>query len=292
MNVEAFRTARQVRTYLDQSRGKGKPVGLVPTMGALHQGHGSLIQLAVKECGTVVVSLFVNSLQFGPAEDLKNYPRRFDQDLIFCERLGVDALFAPSEEEMYPKGEHTLVEVGPEAEGLCGASRPGHFQGVATAVLKLFNIVEPDRAYFGEKDMQQLAVLTRMARDMNLSVDIVAGPTQREPDGLAISSRNEYLSAEERQTAPVLYRALRIARQRIGDGDRDPFEPKNAALKVLGFEPRVRVEYIEIVNPENMQAVDEITGPVRAAGAVWIRDTRLIDNVLCEPANKSRRRRK
>ena len=292
MTVAAFRTARDIRTYLDDSRRDGKPVGLVPTMGALHEGHGSLIRLASEECGTVVVSLFVNSLQFGPTEDLNNYPRRFDQDLLFCDRLGVDALFAPSEEEMYPAGEYTLVAVGREAEGLCGAFRPGHFQGVATAVLKLFNIVEPDRAYFGEKDIQQLAVVSRMTRDMNLSVDIVAGPTRRDPDGMAISSRNEYLSPEERQIAPVLYRALRVARQRIGDGDRDPLLPKNAALKVLEFEPMVRVEYFEIVDPDEMQAVDEITGPVRAAAAIWIGDTRLIDNVLCEPSKTPRRRRK
>ena len=292
MTVVAFRTAREVRTYLGDSRRDGKPVGLVPTMGALHEGHGSLIRLASEECGTVVVSLFVNSLQFGPTENLSDYPRRFDEDLLFCDRLGVDALFAPSEEEMYPAREHTLVEVGPEAEGLCGAFRPGHFQGVATAVLKLFTIVEPDRAYFGEKDIQQLAVVSRMARDMNLPVDIVAGPTQRDPDGMAISSRNEHLGAEERQVAPVLYRALRVARQRIGDGDRDPLLPKNAALKVLGFEPMVRVEYFEIVNPDDMQPVDEITGPVRAAAAIWIGDTRLIDNVLCEPSKTPRRRRK
>ena len=292
MTVAAFRSARELRTYLDSSPLADKPLGLVPTMGALHEGHGSLIQLAREECGTVIVSLFVNSLQFGPTEDLKHYPRRFDADLLFCERRGVDALFAPSEEEMYPSGTPTLVEVGPEAEGLCGASRPGHFQGVATTVLKLFNIVRPDRAYFGEKDMQQLAVISRMARDMNLSVDIVTGPTQRDPDGMAISSRNEYLSTEERQIAPVLYRALRVARQRIGDGDRDPLLPKNAALKVLEFEPLVRVEYIEIVNPEDMQAVDEIAGPVRVAAAIRIGDTRLIDNVLCEPSNKPRRRRK
>ena len=276
MKVVAFRTAREVRTYLSNSSHKGKPVGLVPTMGALHAGHGSLIQLAGQECRTVVVSLFVNSLQFGPEEDFGNYPRRFDEDLLFCEKYGVDALFAPSEEEMYPSG----------------AFRPGHFQGVATAVLKLFNIVEPDRAYFGEKDIQQVAVVTRMTRDMNLSVDIVTGPTKREDDGLAISSRNKYLSSEERQTASVLYRALRVARQRIGDGDRDPVQPKKAALKVLEFEPQVRVEYIEIVNPENMQAVDEITGPVRVAAAIWIGDTRLIDNVLSEPSDKSRRHRK
>ena len=292
MNVEKLRSAQEVRTFLDTSRRGEKPVGLVPTMGALHEGHGSLIRLAREECGTVVVSLFVNSLQFGPTEDLKSYPRRFKADLLFCERCGVDALFAPSNIEMYPSGTPPLVAVGPEAQGLCGAFRPGHFQGVTTAVLKLFNIVRPDRAYFGEKDIQQLAVISRMARDMNLSVDIVAGPTQRDPDGMAISSRNECLSAEERQIAPVLYRALRVARQRIGDGDRDPLLPKNAALKVLEFEPMVRVEYIEIVNPEDMQAVEEITGPVRVAGAIWIGDTRLIDNVLCEPGKNSRRGRK
>ncbi len=292
MKVQTFRTAREVRSYLDSSDRRGKAVGLVPTMGALHEGHGSLIQLARDACRTVVVSLFVNTLQFGPTEDMEQYPRRFDDDLLFCENRGVDALFAPSEEEMYPARTPTLVEVGPEAQGLCGASRPGHFQGVATAVLRLFDIVRPDWAYFGEKDIQQLAVISRMVRDMKLPVEIVAGPTERGPDGLAISSRNEYLEPEQLRIAAVLYRALRVVRQRIRDGDRDPSLAENAALKVLEFEPMVRVEYIEIVNPENMQPVDEIAGPVRAVGAIWIGDTRLIDNVLCEPSKKPRRRRK
>ncbi len=290
--VEAFRTVREIRTYVDRGRRGEIPLGLVPTMGALHEGHGSLIQLARDQCETVVVSIFVNALQFGPTEDAATYPRRLDEDLLFCQRRGVDALFTPTDEEMYPAGVNPPVEVGPEADGLCGAFRPGHFQGVATAVLKLFEIVEPDRAYFGEKDIQQLAVISRMTRDQGLGVDIVAGPTQRDPDGLAISSRNEYLDSEERQIAPVLYRALRVARQRIGDGNRDPGVVQSAALKVLEFEPLVRVEYLEIVNPETMQAVDEIVEPVRAAGAIWIGDTRLIDNILCEPSKKSRRGRK
>ena len=292
MNVEALRTADGVRTYLDNARPAGKPVGLVPTMGALHAGHGSLIDLARSECGTVVVSLFVNALQFGPNEDLGDYPRRFEQDVLFCDKRGVDALFAPSDEEMYPGGAPELVEVGTEAEGLCGASRPGHFRGVATAVLKLFDIVHPDRAYFGEKDIQQLAVISRMTRERDLSIDIVAGPTERELDGLAISSRNEYLGPEERQIAPVLYRALRVARQRIGDGDLDPAVARKAARQVLALEPTVRVDYVEIVNPVDMQPVEEIQGPVRAVAAIWIGDTRLIDNTVCEPSKRVRRRRK
>lgn len=292
MNVEAFRTADGVRTYLDDAGHKEKTVGLVPTMGALHEGHGSLIDLARGQCGTVVVSLFVNSLQFGPDEDLGDYPRRFDKDLLFCDRRGVDALFVPSDEEMYPGGVPDLVEVGTEAQGLCGASRPGHFQGVATAILRLFDIVQPARAYFGEKDIQQLAVISRMTRDLDLSIDIVGGPTEREPDGLAISSRNEYLSEEERQIAPVLYRALRVARQRIGDGDRDPAVAARAARQVLELEPMVRVDYVEIVNPADMQPVNEIQGTVRAAAAIRIGNTRLIDNTLCEPSRRARRRRK
>ena len=292
MSVESIRTVEQVRTFLAEPRRSGKTIGLVPTMGALHEGHGGLIERARAECDVVLVSLFVNPIQFGPREDLSRYPRRLDEDLIFCDVRRVDAVFVPSSEDVYPEPLHTFVEVGVEAEKLCGPSRPGHFRGVATVVLKLLNIVQPHRAYFGEKDIQQLAVIQRMVRDLNLPVEIVGSPTSREPDGLAISSRNQHLSTDERQVASVLYRALRVARQRIGDGSDDPNVAREAALKVLGLEPLARVDYLEVVDPIEMQPVDKIRGPVRAVGAIWIGETRLIDNVLCEPPKKGRRQAK
>ena len=292
MSVESIRTVEQVRTFLAEPRRSGKTIGLVPTMGALHEGHGGLIERARAECDVVLVSLFVNPIQFGPREDLSRYPRRLDEDLIFCDVRRVDAVFVPSSEDVYPEPLHTFVEVGVEAEKLCGPSRPGHFRGVATVVLKLLNIVQPHRAYFGEKDIQQLAVIQRMVRDLNLPVQIVGSPTSREPDGLATSSRNQHLSTDERQVASVLYRALRVARQRIGDGSDDPNVAREAALKVLGLEPLARVDYLEVVDPIEMQPVDKIRGPVRAVGAIWIGETRLIDNVLCEPPKKGRRRAK
>ena len=288
MSVELIRTVEQVRTFVADLRRPGKTIGLVPTMGALHEGHGGLMERARAECDVVLVSLFVNPIQFGHGEDLSRYPRSLDEDLIFCDVRRVDAVFAPSNEEVYPEPLHTFVEVGLEAENLCGPGRPGHFRGVGTVVLKLLNIVQPHRAYFGEKDIQQLAVVRRMVRDLNLPVEIVGSPTSREPDGLAISSRNQYLGADERQVACVLYRALGVARQRIGDGSDDPNVAKEAALKVLGVEPLARVDYLEIVDPIDMQPVDKISGPVRAVGAIWIGETRLIDNVLCEPSKKGR----
>jgi pantoate--beta-alanine ligase len=292
MTLEVCQTIAGLQSFLGDSRANPRLVGLVPTMGALHPGHASLISNARQECDLVVVSIFVNALQFGPAEDLTNYPRRLDSDLTFCRNLNVDAVFAPSDEEMYPEDPHTFVEVGPEAKFLCGTSRPGHFRGVATVVLKLLHVVDPDRAYFGEKDIQQLAVISRMAVDLNLRAKIVGLPTVREPDGLAISSRNEYLSAAERSVASVLHRALRIARQRIADGDRDPSVAKDAARMVLDLEPMVRTEYLEVVDSVGMQPVDEISGPVRVVGAIWIGGTRLIDNLLCELPAKRRRSRK
>ena len=291
MSVELIRTADQLRNYLGKARGNGGIVGLVPTMGALHEGHGGLIGRARGECDILVVSIFVNPLQFGEGEDYDRYPRSLGEDLVFCEVRKVDAVFAPSKAELYGDSKPEMVEVGIEAEHLCGPSRPGHFSGVATAVLRVFASLSPDRAYFGEKDLQQLAVIRRMVADRNLPIEIVGVETQRETDGLAISSRNQYLSNDERQVATVLNRALRVAPQRIGDGDRDPQVGRAAALRVLELEPTVRVDYLEIVDPYDMQPVDEITGPVHAAAAIWIGQTRLIDNVPCELSRKARRSR-
>jgi len=252
--------------------------GLVPTMGALHAGHERLIQTARAQCDIVVVSIFVNPRQFGPNEDYSKYPRPLAQDLDICERIGVDFVFHPSVEEIYPLPQLTTVEVGRLGEHLCGKFRPGHFRAVATIVLKLLNIVQPQRAYFGEKDMQQLLIVRRMVADLNLRVTIEGVPTVREADGLALSSRNKYLNAEERKAAPALYRALQEAAGRIHAGERDPLKARADALELLAAERLIRVEYFEIVDPDELQPVDRITGSVRIAAAIWIGTTRLIDN--------------
>jgi pantoate--beta-alanine ligase len=254
-------------------------IGLVPTMGALHAGHEKLIETARRESGTVVVSIFVNPIQFGPSEDFARYPRTLEQDLEICKRLGVDLVFEPSVREMYPAPQATFVEVSRVSEHLCGKFRPGHFRGVATVVLKLFDIIRPHRAYFGEKDMQQLAVIRRMVADLNVPVAILGVPTVRETDGLALSSRNKYLNPEERKAAPLLYRVLQDAAARIREGERDSAKVRDAAMAVLGQSPLIRPEYFEIVDPEELQPVEKIDGPVRIAAAIWIGTTRLIDNL-------------
>ena len=291
MSLEAVSGIEALRQSLEGPRREGQTIGLVPTMGALHEGHAALIERARSACDLVVVSIFVNRPQFGPAEDFDRYPGSLADDVLFCEARGIDRVFAPSEEDIYPEAPHTAVEVGPEAGGLCGALRPGHFQAVASVVLKFFGIVQPDRAYFGEKDFQQLVLIRRMVRDFNLPVEVVPVPTCRESDGLAISSRNTCLNPEERRAAAVIYRALRVMRQRVADGDRTVSVVRKAGLKVLELEPLARVEYLEIVDPEVLAPLERIAGPVRAVAAVRIGDTRLIDNVACEPGKKSRGRR-
>jgi pantoate--beta-alanine ligase len=248
-------------------------------MGALHAGHERLIQTARAECETVAVSIFVNPTQFGPSEDYSRYPRPLDDDLEICERNGVDVVFAPTVEEMYPSPQLTFVQVGRLAEHLCGKFRPGHFRGVATVVLKLLNIVEPQRAYFGEKDLQQLMIVRRMVSDLNLPVRIVGVPIVREGDGLALSSRNKYLSPEERKAAPALNRALEAAAVSIRAGEKDVSKIQKAAHAMLASSPLIRLEYFEVVDPAELQPVHVITGPVRVALAAWIGTTRLIDNV-------------
>jgi pantoate--beta-alanine ligase len=269
----------QTRQRLDRVRRDGKRIGLVPTMGALHAGHASLIKRAREECDFVVVSIFVNPLQFGPSEDYQRYPRPIEKDAALCAENGVDLIFAPETGDMYASPQITFVEVTRITDQLCGAFRPGHFRGVATVVLKLFNIVQPDFAYFGEKDYQQLCVIRRLVDDFNLPLSIVPVPTYRESDGLAMSSRNVYLLPEERAAAPALYRALTFARERIASGEKDAATIKAAALKVLSEKPLIRVQYFEIVDPYEVQPVATITGPVRIAAAIFIGKTRLIDNI-------------
>jgi pantoate--beta-alanine ligase len=248
-------------------------------MGALHAGHGRLMDDARSQTAAVAVSIFVNPTQFNQSEDYQRYPRNMAADSAFCEARGVDVVFAPAAEEMYPQPQLTYVEVGRVADHMEGRFRPGHFRGVATVVLKLFQIVQPDRAYFGEKDAQQLAVVRRMVNDLNVPVEIVGVTTVREPDGLALSSRNRHLNAEERRVAPRIYEALRVAEQMIAGGERDAGAVKQAAREVMAHEPLLRVEYLEIADEVEMQPVERIVGPVCVATAVWVGRTRLIDNV-------------
>jgi pantoate--beta-alanine ligase len=248
-------------------------------MGALHRGHGSLIESAVREADTVVVSIFVNPIQFDDARDFSRYPRTLDSDVAYCESLGAHIVFAPSAEEMYPETPRSFVEVEGVSEHLCGKFRPGHFRGVATVVLKLLQIVQPERAYFGEKDAQQLAVIRRMVRDLNVPVAIIGVPTVREPDGLAMSSRNQHLTAEERRVAPLLYRALELGGKRIAAGARDAAEIRGEALDMLEH-AGIRVEYFEVADAGSMQPVVRIEGAVCVAAAIWVGSTRLIDNIV------------
>ena len=262
-------------------RSQEEQIGLVPTMGFLHEGHLSLVRQARADSNFVVVSIFVNPSQFGPAEDFDTYPRDFDRDCRLLEAEGVDLLFAPAVEEMYPKGNTTFVEVtGNLTKGLCGASRPGHFRGVTTVVSKLFNVVGPHRAYFGQKDAQQLAVIKRLASDLNWGIEIVGMPIIREADGLAMSSRNRKLTPEERRSATLLYRALQLAKARIEAGERNAERVMGIIREIIGKEKLARIDYIEIVSLNDFEPVNQIEGEILIALAVFIGETRLIDNLL------------
>jgi pantoate--beta-alanine ligase len=282
MALEIVETIAGLRARVAARRSAGL-VGLVPTMGALHEGHASLIRQARAECSSVVVSIFVNPIQFDRPEDLERYPRSLDVDAALCVSLGVDLVFAPTVAEMYPVSLECRVEVGRLADHLCGRFRPGHFSGVATVVLKLFEIVQQDRAYFGEKDAQQLAVVRRLVSDFNVATTIVGVPTVRESDGLALSSRNQRLDPDGRQLAPALYHALHRVKSAIAAGVSNVSELKQLAVTQIPPDPRLRLEYFEIVDPMDFQPVDAVTGPVVAAGALWVGTTRLIDNMRCVP---------
>jgi len=281
--MKLFATIPDVRAVLSDARMNRKRVGLVPTMGALHEGHLSLVRAAKKRCDAVVVSIFVNPTQFGPTEDLAKYPRQMERDCALLEEEGVDILFAPSVEEIYGSGNITWVMVEGLSEKLDGRSRPGHFRGVATVVAKLVNIIEPHVAFFGQKDAAQLAVIRRMVRDLNFPVEIVAGAIVREPDGLAMSSRNAYLSPEERGRALVLQRSLRRAETEFQSGQRIAAKLTSTALEVLASEPKVAVDYLEVVNPDTLEPVERITQTALLAIAARVGSTRLIDNVLLIP---------
>ncbi len=279
-SIHCLGTIAELRETVDEIRGKGIPIGLIPTMGALHAGHLSLIRAARSAGDFAVVSIFVNPAQFGANEDLERYPRDLRRDREMCEEAGAHLIFAPSEKEMYPEGYCTWVEVvGGLAAGLCGRARPGHFRGVCTVVTKLLNSCAPDRAYFGEKDAQQLAVITRMVRDLDMRVKIVSCPTVREADGLAMSSRNTRLKPDERAQAPVLFRALSVAARRVKDGELNAAAVDVDVRSILAEAPLGEIEYVEIVRADDLTPVTRLEGECLIALAVRFGDVRLIDNI-------------
>lgn len=275
-------TVDEVRSQVKQWRKEGLLVGLVPTMGFLHEGHKSLIDRAVKENDRVVVSVFVNPTQFGPNEDFESYPRDMDKDSKLCEDAGASLIFHPQPEEMYLPGYSTFVDMDTLTKGLCGKTRPTHFRGVCSVVSKLFNIVAPDRAYFGRKDAQQLAVIKHMVRDLNFDIEIVGCPIIREEDGLAKSSRNTYLNADERKAATVLNKALSVGREAIESGETDASVVKKLITDIISAEPLAKVDYVEIVDWNNLEPAEKTDGAVLCAIAVYIGKTRLIDNFIKE----------
>jgi pantoate--beta-alanine ligase len=277
--VITLRTIADVRAACDAARASGGTVGFVPTMGFFHEGHRSLMRAARARDDFVVVSLFVNPTQFGPTEDLGAYPRDPEGDRAVAEAEGVDVLFTPEVGEMYPEGACTTVHVSGLTEGLCGASRPGHFDGVTTVVTKLFSIIGPSRAYFGRKDAQQLAVIRRMAADLDLPVEVVGCPLVREHDGLALSSRNTYLDADDRQAATILSAALYVAAEAVVAGERDARAVRQRVLDTIAFSPSVRVDYVEVVDAATLEPVEQLATDTLVALAAFVGKARLIDNV-------------
>lgn len=280
--MEVICTKHGIREQVGAWRAQGLTVGLVPTMGYLHEGHQSLITAARQACDRVVVSVFVNPTQFGPGEDYASYPRDLGHDAAVARACGASVIFHPAAEEMYPEGYGTYVEVERLGDGLCGARRPVHFRGVCTVVTKLLNIVQPDQAFFGQKDAQQLAIVKRLVRDLDLPVTVVGCPIVREEDGLAKSSRNTYLSPGERAAAPVLFRALGAAQALIDAGERDAAVLRERMGEVIAGEPLARVDYIEVVDALELQPVARLDAPVLIALAVYVGTTRLIDNLTWE----------
>lgn len=278
--MQVVKTIQEVRDIVKAWRREGLTVGLVPTMGYLHEGHQSLIARSVAENDRTVVSVFVNPIQFGPTEDLEAYPRDLERDKALVERTGGNLVFNPEPQEMYPPHFTTFVDTTETTELLCGARRAGHFRGVCTVVTKLLNIVKPDRAYFGQKDAQQLATVRRMVRDLDMDVEIVPCPIIREEDGLAKSSRNTYLNAEERRAALILSKSLRLGRDAVERGERDAKKVAAVIYDNLLTEPLAKVDYVEVVDLENVQRVDKIDGETLVAIAVYIGKTRLIDNFI------------
>lgn len=283
MTMKIVRSIREIKQEIKKLRQQDKTIGFVPTMGALHEGHLSLMRMARRQCDIVVVSLFVNPTQFGPNEDYKRYPRDFRSDARQCKGAGVDILFAPAARQIYPQGHRTQVAVGGLGEVLEGASRPGHFAGVATIVLKLLNIIKPAIAYLGQKDYQQTVVIRRMVKDLHLDIKMIVGPTIREPDGLAMSSRNRHLSASERRAATCLWKTLQEGKAMIQNGERDAAKVRSALTHRVAQEPLAKIDYMTVVDLKTLEEIKEVREPALLALAVWIGRTRLIDNVKVRP---------
>lgn len=279
--IPVVKTVKEVREFVKDARRNGKTIGFVPTMGFLHEGHKSLIVRAAKENDVVVVSDFVNPTQFGPNEDFEAYPRDIDKDARLCEEAGADVIFNPEPDEMY-SSPLTTISVDKITKGLCGKTRPIHFNGVCTVVSKLFNIVTPDRAYFGEKDAQQLIVVKKMVKDLNFDIEIIGCPIIRESDGLAKSSRNTYLNAEERSAALCLSRSLKIGKEMIENGEKEAQAVKNAIISEIEKEPLAKIDYVEIVDLDNLESTNRTDVGILCAIAVYIGKTRLIDNFIIE----------
>jgi pantoate--beta-alanine ligase len=284
--MEVAETIQSVRSQVKAARKKGKKIGFVPTMGALHIGHISLIESAVNQTDFVVVSIFVNPTQFSPGEDFQKYPRPLDQDLEICRKAGVDLVFVPTPEQMYGSENLTWVTVEKLSEPLCGQSRPGHFRGVTTVCAKLFNIVQPDIAFFGQKDAQQAIVIKRMVADLNMPLQIVVCPTIREPDGLAVSSRNKYLTKQQRKDATLIYKSLQKCREMIEAGVTNTKEIIVQMKTILCQIPSAQIEYVSIVNAETLESIERVSNKILAAIAVKIGSTRLIDNILVDASKK------
>lgn len=280
--IQIATTVNEVREQVKAWKKEGFSVALVPTMGYLHEGHQSLIKRAVEENDRVVVSIFVNPMQFGPTEDLDSYPRDLEKDSALCEATGANLIFHPEPEEMYTDGFCSYVDMSVLTEELCGLSRPVHFRGVCTVVSKLFHIVTPDRAYFGQKDAQQLAVIKRMVLDLNMDIEVIGCPIVREEDGLAKSSRNTYLSAEERKAALILSKTIKLGEKIVADGEKDATTILNAMKKNIETEPLAKIDYVKIVDALTMQQIPTIDRPILCAMAVYIGKTRLIDNFMYE----------
>lgn len=281
--MHIFNTVSEMQQWSLKERKAGKCIGLVPTMGYLHDGHMSLVENAFKHCDDVIVSIFVNPIQFCQGEDFEDYPRDLNRDCMLLEEAGVNAVFAPSIQEMYPNGYSTTVEVSGEiTQKLCGRSRPGHFKGVTTVCSKLFHICLPDKAFFGQKDAQQLLVIKKMVRELNFPIEIVGVPIVREKDGLALSSRNVYLDNEQRQQALVLNRALKQAQEAIRNGERNPNRLKDNIIQLITTSPQAEIDYVEVLNGEDLTGLETLSGKVIIALAVKIGKTRLIDNLLVE----------
>lgn len=280
--MQIYNNVDDIRLFVRNSRAAGKVIGLVPTMGYFHEGHLTLMRQAKKICDVVVVSLYVNPLQFGPKEDLADYPRDFERDCGMAREVGVDAIFAPTNDEMYPVGFSSYVEIFGITEKLCGLSRPGHFRGVATVVNKLFNIVQPDRAFFGQKDAQQAMVIQKMVRDLNMRIEIEIVPIVREADGLAMSSRNVYLNAEQRKAAPVIYHSLCSFQENVTKGEKRAAELRKQIVNMISSVSGADIDYVEILSIPNLEPIEILQGKCIAAVAVRFGKTRLIDNIIVE----------